>query len=110
MVFKPSEIKQLSYAKKSVMTFFHQNVRSLVNKDDEMTSMLESFGLKLTAIMLTETWYQRTSSTFRPPGYHCYFKNRETKRGGGVALLIKEGILAEHVPELTDMNPDYEVL
>lgn len=47
---------------------------------------------------------------FQPPGYQSFFRSRQDKRGGGVALLLRDDIVAKPVDEFTDITSDYKVL
>lgn len=110
MGYVPSEVKDLISDKQPAMTFCHQNVRSLANKTDELTMLMHSFGIPITVITLTETWLTPTSQLFQLSGYQSFFCSRQDKRGGGVALLLKDNIFAEPVDEFTGITSDYEVL
>lgn len=47
---------------------------------------------------------------FQPPGYQSFFRSRQDKRGGGVALLLRDDIVAKPIDEFTDITSDYKVL
>lgn len=72
--------------------------------------LLESINAPLTAIILTESWYTDTSQAFCPPLYQYFYRNREDKCGGGMASLVKEGIIRGTVGEVYISNPNIEVL
>lgn len=67
------------------------NARSLNNKLDNFTSLLEDADIEVAAI--TETWFasQHNNSTaiIRDKGYSISHLNRDDRRGGGVALIYK---------------------
>lgn len=53
------------------------------------------------AVIITETWLstQVEDTDFVPPNYVCFRKDRES-RGGGVAVVIKEELESEVMPNL----------
>lgn len=66
------------------------NARSIYNKIPEFFSFLL---LKYIDICLVnETWLD-SSKKFYHPQYHCIRADRQNRRGGGVAIVIKKGIV-----------------
>ena len=67
------------------------NARSLQNKIDSFTALLEDADIEVAAV--TETWFasQHNNSTaiIRDKGYYISHFNRDDRRGGGVALIYK---------------------
>ena len=68
------------------------NTQSVVNKIDQMTSFLSDYNLDICCI--TETWLQPHNDFERqciaPDGYCLLNKDREGRRGGGVAIICRE--------------------
>lgn len=110
MGIQPSEIQQLVSTRTPAMSFFHLNVRSLANKTVDMTTLLETFGITFTAILLTETWYTLASEVCCPDGYQYFFRNRHGKRGGGILLLVQDCVACDIVEEYSLVTPHYELV
>ena len=53
-------------------------------------------------ILLCETWLNDFSPNINIPGYHLELKNRKGKKGGGVAILIKENLKYKSRPDLKE--------
>lgn len=72
------------------------NCRSLKNKIDEFTILLET--VKAQIVMGTESWLDDTVSDVEifPPGFTVYRKDRN-RHGGGVFLLISSSLASEEV-------------
>ncbi|PLS49478.1 hypothetical protein CYV29_15670, partial [Carnobacterium maltaromaticum] len=70
------------------------NARSVVGKADELRAWISTWEYDVIAI--TETWLREGHDwQLNIPGYRCFRRDREGgKRGGGVALLVKEDITA----------------
>ena len=70
------------------------NARSIRNKVDELGAWIGTWDYDVVAI--TETWVEQGQEwLLEVPGYRCFSKCREAgKRGGGVALLIKDSLSA----------------
>ena len=66
------------------------NARSIVNKMGELRLMVEDVEPDI--IGITETWTRPDmgNAEFSLKGYQMFRKDREVRRGGGVALYIKQ--------------------
>jgi len=67
------------------------NTRSMGNKQEELeaTMLLESYDL----IAITETWWDKSHDWIVAiDGYRLFRRDRQGKRGGGVALYIKKSV------------------
>lgn len=80
------------------------NARSLVQHTDELSIMLKNDDIDIAAI--TETWFPANidPNFFSIPNYTLFSRPRTVKRGGGVALYLKETIQTRiltdaHVPD-----------
>lgn len=76
------------------------NARSLANKVSDLEAFL--FEHDPYVITVTETWLcsDIPNSTIFPPGYTILRKDRGS-RGGGVAILVKNHILATPLPDVS---------
>ena len=72
------------------------NVRGLLNHQKELSQLLQDLEIKnskIDIVLLCETHLTRfTSNLVNIPGYILVNINRHTKKGGGMAVLVKEGI------------------
>ena len=84
------EIKNLCNNKG--LKFFHQNIRGLHGKYDEIRNILVS-SQNIDIFSLTELFVRSESATdFNIPGYEFIKKTRKDAVGGGVGMYIKSGI------------------
>lgn len=85
----PSDVNYLvSDSCKENLSLFHLNVRSAVNKTDDLFLLFEEFNFRFSVIMLTETWYNHDSDMFFLPDYDHFTLSRAGKRGGGVSIQV----------------------
>ena len=68
----------------------HLNIRSLLPKHDEIQALLVDSNLDY--LCLSESWLHSKALTtlIDIPGYTCFRKDRETGRGGGVVIYIRD--------------------
>lgn len=85
------------------------NARSLRQKRDDVTQLLDSCNTKFDVIMFTETWYKNDEDYFLLPEYTHFCLNRQAGRGGGVSIQSRLP-LCEIVNEYSVITADYEVL
>lgn len=91
-------------------TSVHLNARSIKNKQDDLIALFDEIGPYINVVMLTETWYTDSSDHFILPGFHHFHVNRPHRRGGGVAMLIKNKTACEPIEMLCKATDDFEVL
>ena len=73
------------------MTVIQLNIRSLLNKQDDLNQLLSEIRKKhtISIILQAETWLKKaTQKRIRIPRFEFVGSHRECKRGGGVAMLI----------------------
>ena len=74
------------------LSVYYTNCRSIMNKIDLLRGMasVEKFDI----IALTETWLDMSGKVFdtevKIDGYTLFYKDRENRRGGGVALYVRD--------------------
>jgi Reverse transcriptase (RNA-dependent DNA polymerase) len=78
--------------KRRGLTLLHLNIRSIRKHWDELCIVLDSQLGKFDILVLTEISLSEINNEFSLQGYNVYGKTRETKKGGGVLLYIKEDI------------------
>ena len=65
------------------------NIRSILNKFDDLKAYLNSLKYKFSVIGLSETWLNQINSNDLPlPCYSYIGKVRKNKHGGGVGLYV----------------------
>lgn len=81
-----------SSIKREHFSFIHINPGSLKPNFSEIRLLLEGVDLHLLAV--SETWFtdSHNSNLFTIPGYELLRHDRKSKRGGGVAFYIKNGL------------------
>ncbi|KAF7249149.1 Teneurin-2 [Varanus komodoensis] len=79
----------------------YTNARSMGNKQEELEALLGIGGCDL--VGTTETWWdERQIWNVNIEGYHLFRKDRKGKRGGGMALYVREGIGCSEIECSTD--------
>ena len=73
----------------STIRLLQLNIRGLVNKQDDLHKLLVDSNTDI--VLLCETWLN-SCNVFRIdlPSYNFVYKNRLSKKGGGVGILIKD--------------------
>ena len=67
----------------------YTNARSMGNKQEELEAIVQQANYDLVAI--TETWWDHSHDwSAAMDGYKLFRKDRQGRRGGGVALYVKE--------------------
>lgn len=68
----------------------HVNIRSLLNKQDNLIELITHSKVKWNAISISETWLtQSLEENYELQGYTAFFCSRKNKIGGGSALYLK---------------------
>ena len=89
----------------------HLNVQAIMSTFNEFSVMLNEY--KFDVIALTETWLQDNShqqNYVQINGYNTVFKNRTSKKGGGVGFYIKETLNFKVRYDLSRDHNSLEVL
>lgn len=73
-------------------SILHLNIRSAVNKIDELSIWLSKLLSKPDVICLSETWSHGTSPSLRLPGYNVVSVPRACGKGGGVCIFAHDSI------------------
>ena len=83
----------------------HVNIRSLAANGDSFVAYLATLNLKFDIICVTETW-ATDPSLFEGlfDGYIGVFSCRESRRGGGTAIFLRESFEYSIIPHLTVNN------
>lgn len=94
----------------SFLSFYHLNAQSLRNKEDHINEFIVSLGFEFDILAFTETWFNTVYDVIQIDGYNAEYLNRCSKKGGGVALYIKNAVRYEVMAEHCAMSGDYELL
>ena len=76
---------------KNKLSIAHLNTQSLLSSFDEFSLMVNKYRFEI--ITVSETWLKENhlqESYVQIPGYSTFFKHRDGKKGGGVAIYIKD--------------------
>ena len=74
-------------------SLLHMNIRSLPKHLLEFQSYIKTLKLLFSIIGLTETWFNSSlSNLYTLEGYNSINNSRTIKKGGDVALFVKENI------------------
>ena len=83
------------------------NIRGLYSKLSDLAALIqriEKGGTPPTVITISETWLTKNSPNFTIPGYKIYRKDRDHKRGGGVAILVDNRLTSRALQTDTDLT------
>ena len=83
------------------------NIRGLYSKITELNELIknvESSGSSPSALTISEIWLTKHSPSFEVPGYKVYRKDREHKKGGGVAVLISNKLSSREIKYETNSS------
>lgn len=83
---------------------FYLNARSIKNKFQELETVVISGGYDLVGI--TETWLsEEDGDEYNIEGYKLFRRDRLNRRGGGVALYVKENLDVHEITEMGHVLP-----
>ena len=87
-------------------TVGHLNARSMVNKMDDITLLIQDKSFD--TFTVSETWLNPAilDSEVNLSGYTLVRHDRSNKRGGGTAIFIRDGIPYKHRTDLSDCNAE----
>lgn len=94
----------------SKLSLLHVNSRSLFKNFEELVTFLATVKHNFSVIGISETWFKPSTDTalFHIPEYSLVQVCRQTKRGGGVALYIRDGLEYNVCKDLSKANMGYE--
>ena len=75
------------------LSLCHINIRSLQANLHSFEKYLENLDIKFSCVGVTETWLQdHNCDLYNLNGYELIENHRQTRRGGGVGIYLKEDI------------------
>lgn len=83
--------------------FLSLNARSLINKTDELSKIINLHPTPICVIAVCETWCSPSEpdSLYSIAGFTLYRCDRHHSRGGGVALYINDTLIHKQLPGIT---------
>ena len=99
----PNKARERSHAR-----ILYTNIRSIMNKRDELEELIATCCPLLVA--LTETWLSSdiADSEVAIPGYSVFRSDRDVRNGGGVMLLVRYDLDVQLVKRSSDPEGCYE--
>ena len=93
-----------SRSKPSGILLGHINIRSIVNKTEQMEHLLSDSNIDIVGV--SESWLTHSSSTaaISIPGYNVFRKDRETGRGGGILIYVRDKFKCELIRWPKEVN------
>lgn len=94
----------------SDLKVFSFNIRSLRHKFEELTNFIESQDFLIHILVISEIWiYASENISFQIQNYEAFMCNRDSNRGGGVAIYIHKSINANCLYNKS-IDCDYDLL
>ena len=86
------------------------NIRGLCSKQSQLKQMIDNCMSERIpdVVILCETWLTPFSPSVTIPGYDLCHKDRQSKRGGGVALLISNKVRYKMLNIKSSCNTTFE--
>lgn len=94
----------------NLVSIFCLNAQSLRNKYVEVSLYMEELKYNFDVLAFTETWFSNKNDVVQFDHYRSESIFRRSKRGGGLALYIADGISYRVITEYTVITDDYECL
>ncbi|XP_071953430.1 uncharacterized protein [Antedon mediterranea] len=92
------QVKKAKNLNKGCPRLFLTNARSIKNKMDEFEATLLKYKIDIATV--TETWLNdEIERIAHIPKFKCLFKNRNHRRGGGVAIFVNDKFNEHEVNE-----------
>ena len=109
--FTPADFNTVSSKYNKSFSVIHMNCRSLPKHHADIVSLLDSLECSFNVIALTETWLDPNDvKHYSFNGYNFVSKERTSKKGGGIALAIKEDVKYILRPDISIFNNVCETL
>jgi len=93
---------------KNMLNLVHINIRSCSKNLDEFLILLNNLKPRFSVVILTETWLNSIHDWIDVPGYKAFHCVREGRRGGGVTILVDDGLCVSQISQLTCVNDVFE--
>lgn len=103
------DLKSCYPQNKNFLSALHVNARSIRSKIDDISIFLDTAAINFDMLMFTETWLTDDNNVPSFPGYRSEHLCRADRKGGGVAIYLKEKYTHEKL-ELSVITTDFECL
>ena len=95
----------------SNFSLFHHNIRSIPQNLNKLTAYLHMLPIEFSIIGISETWLTENSvGCYHIPGYNSEHLYRNSRRGGGVSIFIKNDIKYKRRADLDIINDNIEAI
>ena len=102
-----SSLGSLLHEHVDCFSMIHCNVRSAQSNMDALTIVLSELEHDFTIVGISETWLsEQNIDLYSMPRYNAFHSCRRNRRGGGVALYVKNHVSASRRPEFC-LNVDH---
>ena len=92
------------------LNLFSFNCRSLINKLDDISYLLNTIGFGFDVLTFSETWLNNTNENYATiPNFFCIPTNRVHKSGGGIAFFVSNDVTFFHRDDIYMVSPHFEV-
>ena len=101
---KIEDIQNLLPSQSETVNIFHLNVRSIINKRDDLLGFMHESNTKWDIIAISETWLNKSiENLYNLHNFTSFFCSRENRVGGGAGLYINTRLnpLKIEVPTFT---------
>ena len=101
---KVEDIQNVLPHSRNNLNIFHLNVRSIINKRDNLLSLIKESNVQWHAIAISETWLNKSiENMYELPNFCSFFSSRENRIGGGAGLYINSQLNPTriHTPQFT---------
>lgn len=88
--YNVSDIKSCCPRNTNLLSALHVNARSIRSKIDDISIFLETAAVNFDMLMFSETWLTDDSDVPCFPGYRSEHLCRVDRKGGGVAIYLKQ--------------------
>ena len=94
----PSNMQNIIHNNKGKLNILHINARSIVNKVDDLCSLLKETAVTWHIISISETWLTKNiEDYYNIPEYQAAFCSRASGTGGGSAIYIASYLSLERL-------------
>lgn len=95
----------------NIFNIMNFNIRSIINKIDDLSDFLNNFDFKFDIVTITETWLTSFNENFiQLDGYKYIGKSRQ-KHGGGVGMFIGDSLTFKLRSDISAIGDDkFEII
>ncbi|ESO08437.1 hypothetical protein HELRODRAFT_169280 [Helobdella robusta] len=99
----------IRHYKDDLFHVLHINIRSLLNKSDDVYEFLQEINLEADILAITESWLNDDNENLiNIDGYTFEGKHQTRKHGGGIGFYIKQNLHYKIRDDITNLNDEIE--